>query len=235
MHLSDLRPVPGSVHKKKRVGRGNASGKGTTAGRGTKGQQSRSGPDLRIHFEGGQNPLARSLSRLRGFNNKWRVEYEPINIADIADLAANSVVTPASLRAAGIVKSTKMPVKILGDGEISVALDISAERFSASARAKIEAAGGKVTELAPKVVEDENTKGKKAARRRAGATEAATHTATASAAAPAAATPVAEAPAAEAPAPRPARASRAKAAAPAPEAAAEAPAVAESTEVEAED
>ncbi|MGE0058188.1 MAG: 50S ribosomal protein L15 [Dehalococcoidia bacterium] len=183
MHISDLRPVPGSVHKKKRVGRGNASGKGTTGGRGTKGQQSRSGPDLRIHFEGGQNPLARSLSRLRGFNNKWRVEYEPINIADIADLAANSVVTPASLRAAGIVKSTSMPVKILGDGEISVALDISAERFSASARAKIEAAGGKVTELAPKVVSET---GKKAGRRQAGATEAASHTATA-AEAPAAA------------------------------------------------
>lgn len=150
MHLSDLRPTPGSIHKKKRVGRGNASGTGTTGGRGTKGQQSRSGRDLRIHFEGGQLPLVRGLSRLRGFNNKWRVEYEPINIIDIAGLAANSVVTPESLRAAGIVKSTSLPVKILGDGEISVALNITAERFSASARAKIEAAGGKVTERLPR-------------------------------------------------------------------------------------
>jgi len=170
MHISDLRPVPGSVHKKKRVGRGNASGKGTTGGRGTKGQQSRSGSDLRIGFEGGQNPLVRSLSRKRGFNNKWRTEYEPINVADLADLAANSTVTPASLRAVGIAKSTSLPIKILGDGEISVALNVEAERFSASARAKIEAAGGKVTELAPKVVAEE---GKRAARRKKGAAEAA--------------------------------------------------------------
>ncbi len=120
------------------------------------------------------------------------------------------MVTPASLRAAGIVKSTSMPVKILGDGEISVALDISAERFSGSARAKIEAAGGKVTELAPKVVEDENTPGKKAGRRRAGAKEALSHTADAAAA------PVAEAPATS-------------------QAEAEAPAAADSTEKEAED
>jgi len=168
MHMSDLRPVPGSVHKKKRVGRGNASGKGTTGGRGTKGQQSRSGPDLRIGFEGGQNPLVRSLSRLRGFNNKWRVEYEPINVSTLSGLAANSEVTPDSLRAAGIVKSARLPVKILGEGEISVALNVSADRFSASARAKIEAAGGKVTELSPRVVKEE---GKKAARRRRGATE----------------------------------------------------------------
>src|SRR5262245_1132217 len=126
MHISDLRPVPGSVHKKKRIGRGNAS-RGTTGGRGTKGQQSRSGPDLRIHFEGGQLPLVRGLSRLRGFNNKWRVEYEPINIGEIAGLAANSVVTPESLRAAGFVKSANMPVKILGEGEISVALDVTAD------------------------------------------------------------------------------------------------------------
>ena len=75
MHQSDLPPVPGSVHKKKRVARGNASGHGTYSGRGIKGQQSRSGPDLRIGFEGGQLPLIRGLSRLRGFNNKWRTEY----------------------------------------------------------------------------------------------------------------------------------------------------------------
>lgn len=170
MHISDLRPVPGSVHKKKRVGRGNSSGHGTTGGRGTKGQQSRSGPDLRIGFEGGQNPLVRSLSRKRGFNNKWRTEFEPINVSALAALAAGSNVTTASLRAAGIVKSTNLPVKILGEGEIGVALTVEVEKFSASARSKIEAAGGKVIETMPK---KEATEGKKAARRKAGSDEAA--------------------------------------------------------------
>lgn len=153
MHASDLRPVPGSVHKKKRVGRGNASGHGTTGGRGTKGQQSRSGPDIRIGFEGGQIPLVRALSRKRGFNNKWRVEYEPINVAALASLMAGTAVTPDSLRAAGIVKSARKPVKILGEGEIGVALTVEAHRFSASARSKIEAAGGKVVELTARAPE----------------------------------------------------------------------------------
>jgi len=155
MHTSDLRPVPGSIHKKKRVGRGNASGHGTTGGRGTKGQQSRSGRDLRIGFEGGQMPLVRGLSRKRGFNNKWRVEYEPINVAALAVLAAGSSVTPESLRAAGIVKSARKPVKILGEGEIGVALTVEAHRFSATARSKIEAAGGKVVELTARPTEGE--------------------------------------------------------------------------------
>ena len=149
MRMNDLAPNPGSVHKKKRVGRGNSSGHGTSAGRGTKGQQSRSGYSRRIGFEGGQNPLIRSLSRLRGFTNRFRVEYEPINLSDLSDFAAGTIVTPASLREAGIVKSARMPVKILGHGEISVALKVEAERFSASARQKIEAAGGTVNELNP--------------------------------------------------------------------------------------
>jgi large subunit ribosomal protein L15 len=155
VHESDLPPVPGSVHKRKRVGRGNASGKGTTAGRGTKGQQSRSGRDLRIGFEGGQNPLIRALSRKRGFQNRFRVEYEPINLSDLAKLPAGSNLTVASMRTAGIVKSTKLPIKILGGGEINVAITIEAERFSASARAKIEAAGGTVNELNPAPVKAE--------------------------------------------------------------------------------
>src|ERR671917_104868 len=120
MRANDLRPVPGSVHKKKRIGRGNASGHGTYSGRGIKGQQSRSGPDLRIGFEGGQNPLVRALSRKRGFNNRFRVEYEAINVSDLAGLPANSNVTSESLRQAGLIKSARRPVKILGDGEISV-------------------------------------------------------------------------------------------------------------------
>ena len=132
MHASDLRPVPGSVHKKKRIGRGNSSGHGTYSGRGIKGQKSRSGPDLRIGFEGGQIPLVRALSRKRGFKNRFRVEYEPVNIASLARFEAG----------------TKVDL-ILGEGDLGVALTVEADRFSASARAKIEAAGGKIIELQP--------------------------------------------------------------------------------------
>jgi len=146
MRQHELPPVPGSVHKRKRVGRGNASGHGTYSGRGIKGQKSRSGRDLRIHFEGGQIPLVRALSRKRGFNNKWRVEYEPINVSALNKLPAGSTVTTESLREAGIAKSRLLPVKILGDGELTVKLNVDVDKVSASARAKIEALGGTATE-----------------------------------------------------------------------------------------
>jgi large subunit ribosomal protein L15 len=148
--MNDLSPTPGSVHKKKRLGRGNSSGHGTYSGRGIKGQKSRSGPDLRAGFEGGQIPLIRALSRKRGFNNRFRVEYEPVNVSQLDKLPAGSAVTPESLRAAGIVKSARLPIKVLGGGEISVKLAVEVERVSASARAKIEAAGGSVKELTPR-------------------------------------------------------------------------------------
>ncbi len=147
MHASDLRPVPGSVHKKKRVGRGNSS-QGTTAGRGTKGQQSRTGVSIPHWFEGGQLPLVRGLSRLRGFKNaRFRVEYEPVNVEMLARFDAGTTVNVELLRKSGLVKNGRMPVKILGDGELGVALTVEADRFSDSARAKIEAAGGTVVEL----------------------------------------------------------------------------------------
>ena len=146
MRQNDLPPVVGSVHAKKRIGRGNASGHGTYSGRGIKGQKSRSGPDLRIHFEGGQIPLVRALSRKRGFNNKWRVEYEPINVSALNKLPAGSTVTTESLREAGIAKSRLLPVKILGDGELTVKLTLDVDKVSAGARAKIEALGGTATE-----------------------------------------------------------------------------------------
>jgi len=145
---NELSPVPGSVHKKKRIARGNASGHGTYATRGLKGQKSRSGRDLRIGFEGGQNPLVRALSRKRGFNNRFRTEYETVNVGELAKLPAGSV-TSESLRAAGLVKSARKPVKILGDGELSVALQVEVEKISAGAKAKIEAAGGTATMLVP--------------------------------------------------------------------------------------
>jgi large subunit ribosomal protein L15 len=147
VRANELPPVPGSTHKKKRIGRGNASGHGTYATRGIKGQQSRSGPDLRIGFEGGQNPLIRGLSRKRGFTNRFRVEYEAVNVSALAKLPAGSTVTPATLREAGIVKSASKPVKVLGDGDLDVKLDVEVEKISAGARQKIEAAGGKATAL----------------------------------------------------------------------------------------
>jgi large subunit ribosomal protein L15 len=145
---NELSPIPGSTHKKKRIARGNASGHGTYATRGLKGQQSRSGRDLRIGFEGGQNPLVRGLSRKRGFNNRFRTEYEAINVGDLAKLPAGRV-SSESLRTAGIVKSGRKPVKLLGDGEINVALQVEVEKISAGAKAKIEAAGGTATMLVP--------------------------------------------------------------------------------------
>jgi len=153
VRANDLSPIPGSIHKKKRVGRGNSSGHGTYSGRGLKGQASRSGPDIRIGFEGGQIPLIRALSRKRGFNNRFRVEYEPINISQLESLPANEEITPELLRKLGIVKSSRLPVKILGDGDLTRTLTVHADRFSATARAKIEAAGGKVVELNPAPVE----------------------------------------------------------------------------------
>ena len=144
---SDLRPVPGSVHKRKRVGRGNSSGHGTYATRGLKGQKSRSGRDLRIGFEGGQLPMLRRLSRKRGFNNKFRVEYEPVNLVKLSSFAAAATVTPESLKEAGIIKSLSRPVKVLGNGELAIAITVRVHKFSASAKAKIEAAGGTAEEI----------------------------------------------------------------------------------------
>jgi large subunit ribosomal protein L15 len=142
----ELRPDRGATHSKKRIGRGNSSGTGTYAGKGLKGQKSRSGKNLPYDsFEGGQFPSSRRFHSLRGFNNKWRVEYQPINLAVLDRFAAGSSVTPEGLVALGILKHLHQPVKVLGDGDLSKALNISAHRFSESAKSKIEAAGGTAT------------------------------------------------------------------------------------------
>lgn len=159
MRANELPPIPGSVHNKKRLGRGNSSGHGTYSGRGIKGQKSRSGPDLGIFFEGGQIPLVRALSRKRGFNNKFRVEYEAINVSALNKLPAGSTVTTESLREAGIAKSRLLPVKILGDGELNVKLTIDVDKVSGSARAKIEAAGGSATERVQSKVKEASAGG----------------------------------------------------------------------------
>ncbi len=148
MKLHDLKPAEGAHKEGKRVGRGHGSGKGKTAGKGMMGQKARSGPGPHRAFEGGQNEITRRMPFKRGvgFFNRYSVEYEVFNVGDIAESVAGEV-TPEVLLAAGLIKNLKRPVKILGDGEVNSPINITAHKFSASARAKIEAAGGTVTEL----------------------------------------------------------------------------------------
>lgn len=143
MKLHELKNVPGAVHRKKRVGCGEGGGRGKTSGRGGKGQTARSGSSIRPGFEGGQMPLYRKLPH-RGFNNyNHRVEYAVVNVGDLAALdAAITEVDAGVLVAHGLVRDTGAGVKILGDGELTRALKVTAARFSGSAKAKIEKAGG---------------------------------------------------------------------------------------------
>lgn len=143
MRLHELAPAKGSKSSRKRVGRGPGSGLGKTAGRGEKGQKSRSGYSRRPGFEGGQMPLVRRVPK-RGFNNVFRTEYAVINLAQLAGLEGE--VTPELLAGKGLVRSGR-PLKVLGDGEVAAALTVRAHKFSKSARAKIEAAGGTCEEL----------------------------------------------------------------------------------------
>jgi len=144
---NSIAPAPGSRHAAKRVGRGNGSGHGTYSGRGCKGQKARTGNNkVRPGFEGGQLPLIKRLPRKRGFTNIFRAEYCPVSAGALNVFEAGSEVTPETMLAAGIIKSIKMPVKVLGDGEIDRALTVKAHKFSASAKAKIEAAGGTIEE-----------------------------------------------------------------------------------------
>ena len=168
MKLHDLKPAPGSRRPRRRVGRGIAAGQGKTAGRGTKGQKARAGGTIPAWFEGGQTPLHQRLPKLRGFTNLFKVEYEVVNVGDIARVAelgkldggempgakpskkagaAPITVNQEILRAAGLVRRLDRPMKILGGGELSTALFVVADAFSASARSKIEGAGGTVSVL----------------------------------------------------------------------------------------
>lgn len=144
MEIHDLRPAEGSTKKRKRVGRGTGSGKGKTSTRGIKGQNSRSGGGVRLTFEGGQLPLVKRLPKLRGFNNRFKVEYTPVNLDALDRLfESGAAVSPDSLETVGLARSSD-PVVVLGRGEISKALQIRVHRISASAREKVEAAGGSV-------------------------------------------------------------------------------------------
>lgn len=142
MNLSQLHPPPGQNHKPKRVGRGPGSGLGKTAGRGEKGQKSRSGYSRKRGFEGGQMPLVRRVPK-RGFQNPFRKEYAIVNLDRLAKLEGDEF-SPETLQKQGVVKNLHAGLKILGNGEISRAVTVTAHRFTKSAREKIEAAGGKV-------------------------------------------------------------------------------------------
>jgi large subunit ribosomal protein L15 len=163
MKLHDLRPAEGSRKERTRVGRGIAAGKGKTAGRGTKGQKSRSGGSIPPWFEGGQTPLHMRIPKLRGFRNPFKTEYEVVNVGAIqAAVDRGAFEAPSGaratgddrltinqdvLRAAGLVRKLDKPLKILGNGDLSASLFVVADAFTASARTKIEAAGGSVNVL----------------------------------------------------------------------------------------
>jgi large subunit ribosomal protein L15 len=189
--LHDLRPAAGSRQERVRVGRGIAAGKGKTAGRGTKGQKARAGGSIPAHFEGGQTPLQMRVPKLHGFKNRFRIEYEIVNVGRLGEaVEAGRLGEPASaagapvmvntelLRATGLVGTLRRPVKVLGHGELNQKLFVLADAFTKSARAKIEAAGGtaQVIEIpdaaipavdAAEVVEDKPKPARSAARKTA--------------------------------------------------------------------
>ena len=144
LRLHNLRPRPGARHRVKRLGCGESSGHGKTSGKGHKGQKARSGGSLRLGFEGGQMPLIRRLPK-RGFNNAaFHKRYAIVNLSELADFKGGSVVNEESLRAAKLVRGNFHGIKILGNGELKHGLTIQAEKVSASARDKIEKAGGTI-------------------------------------------------------------------------------------------
>ena len=148
MLLNELRPAPGAKRAKKRVGRGYGSGHATTAGRGTKGQKARSGGGVSPYFAGGQLPIVKALPFKRGFVNIFRIEYAIVNLGELASrFEAQSEVTPERMVKAGLVKSIRRPIKILAMGEIDKPLKVTAHKFSATAKQKIEAAGGQAEEI----------------------------------------------------------------------------------------
>ena len=142
MRLQDAVPKAGSRKRKRRLGRGISAGQGASCGKGMRGQKSRSGGGTRPGFEGGQNPLYRRLPKLKGFPLVNRKRYTTINVSKLATLDPNSEVTLSTLLDAGILNQSNGPLKVLGDGELNVALQVKAAAFTQTARSKIEAAGG---------------------------------------------------------------------------------------------
>ncbi len=150
MRLHDLKPRPGAKHRRKRLGQGESSGHGKTSGRGGKGQTARSGSSIRIGFEGGQMPLIRRIPK-RGFNNaRHTIAYVPVNLESLNQFDDGARIDIETIRKAGLANGPVKLVKILGDGELKKKLTVVAHKFSASARQKIEAAGGTAEVAGPK-------------------------------------------------------------------------------------
>jgi large subunit ribosomal protein L15 len=145
--LHDLHPAAGSRTPSRRVGRGHGSGRGKTAGRGTKGQKARAGGGIPAWFEGGQTPLHIRTPKLHGFRNRGRVAYAPINLAKLAEVEKGTLVTPDVLEHDGLIRDTKLPVKILGNGDAPKGITIHAHAFSRAALDKLTAAGCTVQQL----------------------------------------------------------------------------------------
>ena len=142
MRLHDLKPRPGAKHRRKRLGQGESSGHGKTSGRGGKGQTARSGSSIRIGFEGGQMPLIRRIPK-RGFNNaRHTIAYAPVNLESLNQFDEGAKIDVEAIQKAGLANGQIKRIKILGDGELKKKLTVSAHAFSASAKQKIEAAGG---------------------------------------------------------------------------------------------
>ncbi|MBI2934544.1 MAG: 50S ribosomal protein L15 [Chloroflexi bacterium] len=145
---NELQPAPGSKFKHKRVGRGDGSGHGTYSGRGQKGQKARAGGGVRPGFEGGQLPLIKRLPSKRGFKNIFKKEFSLVDIGSLNKFESGTEVTPQKMVEAGLIKSLKNPVKVLGDGKLEHALVVKAHAFSASSRAMLEELGGKAEVIA---------------------------------------------------------------------------------------
>jgi len=141
MRAHQLQPPIGAKHPKKRLGRGDGS-RGTTSGKGTKGQKARTGGGVRPGFEGGQLPLIKRLPSMRGFNNIFRTEYAEVNVGLLEKFDPQAVITVETLAKAGLIRGTRLPVKVLGDGNLSKNLTVQAAKFTDAAKSKIEAAGG---------------------------------------------------------------------------------------------
>jgi large subunit ribosomal protein L15 len=153
MRLHDLKPRPGAKHRRKRLGQGESSGHGKTSGRGGKGQTARSGSSIRIGFEGGQMPLIRRIPK-RGFNNvSFGTRYLPVNLEALNQFEDGARVDQAALSSLGLANGKGAGIKILGDGELTKKLTVSAHAFSAAAKAKIEAKGGTCEVIARKAAE----------------------------------------------------------------------------------
>jgi large subunit ribosomal protein L15 len=157
IRLHNSKPRPGARHRVKRLGCGESSGHGKTSGKGHKGQKARSGGSIRLGFEGGQMPLIRRLPK-RGFNNaQFKITYAPVNLGELEKLDVSGVIDQAALRKAGLVNGTWDGVKILGDGAFSKKLSLKVDAISASAREKIEKAGGSIEIVAAKIYPERNS------------------------------------------------------------------------------